>query len=274
MREPYEYLSEDLDTGKDVTSEAVIGDEKVTAVIIANEDCTIAGLEEAVRIFEHEGLTLIPGVSDGSEVKKGTHAAQVTGNAKSILLVERLALNFITRMSGIATETKELVDKCRKINPEVKISATRKTTPGFRKYEKKAVVLGGGVSHRTGLHDMILIKDNHLKITGSITESIQKAKASGLSEKVEVEVIDMGGAIEAARAGPDIIMLDNMEPFEVEGIAAEIRKINPNIEVEVSGGINPGNIEQYARHADVISLGWLTHSSKACNFSLEIIEVF
>ena len=272
MLEPYEYLPEDLGPG-DVTSEAVVRDEKARATITAKQDCVVAGLEEAIRIFEHEGLRASPRAKDGQPVKDGTQIIIIEGSARSILKVERLALNFLGRMSGIATETRSLVDKCGQINPEVKISATRKTTPGFRRYEKKAVVLGGGVSHRNGLHDMILIKDNHLMITGSITEAVQRAKSSGLAEKVEVEVIDMGGAIEAAKAEPDIIMLDNMEPFEVEAVAAEVRKINPDIEIEISGGITPDNITDYAKYADVISLGWLTHSAKAANFSLEIEEI-
>ena len=185
------------------------------------------------------------------------------------------------RMSGIATTTRMLVDACHEINPYVKVSATRKTTPGFREWEKKAVILGGGVSHRVGLWDQILIKDNHLKMVGSITKAVKRGGVyskenpmpDGQLIKVEVEVVDMGGAIEAAKASPDIIMLDNMAPWEVEAVAAEVRKINPDIEIEISGGITPENIIEYAPHADVISLGWLTHSAKATDLSLQIVEV-
>ena len=272
MTEPYDFLPEDLGVG-DVTSEALLDNENATAVILAKEDTIMAGLEEAVKIFEHEGLRTTPRARDGEPVKAGQEVLTITGNVKALLRTERLALNFICRMSGIASTTRDLVDKCHLINPNVKISATRKTTPGFREYEKKAVILGGGVSHRVGLYDQILIKDNHLKMTGSITLAIEKARAYGKGLKVEVEVTDMGGAIESAKAGPDIIMLDNMEPFEVEAVTKEVRKINPNIEIEISGGITPDNITDYAKFADVISLGWLTHSARASNFSMEIIEV-
>ncbi len=273
MSEPYEYLAEDLGDG-DATSEAVIQNQEARAIIIAKEDSILAGLEEAVRIFEHEGLRASPRANDGQQVRNGATILEISGFAKQILKVERLTLNFICKMSGIATETRALVDRCRQINPNVQISATRKTTPGFRQYEKKAVILGGGVSHRQGLWDMILIKDNHLKIVGSITKAVALAKTSGSGKKVEVEVVDMDGAIEAAKAHPDRIMLDNFTPDTGALAAAKIREINPKIEIEISGGITPDNITQYAKFADVISLGWLTHSAKAANFSLEIDEVF
>ncbi len=280
MTEPYDFLPEDLGTG-DVTSTALLSNERAGARIIAKEDCVIAGLEEAVKIFENEGLRAIPKFRDGDHVKDGQEILSITGGARELLRTERLALNFMCKMSGIATTTRDLIDKCHAINPDVKISATRKTTPGFREYEKKAVVLGGGVSHRVGLYDQILIKDNHLMMVGSITFAIEKAKSysdsnpgpGGQRIKIEVEVVDMGGAIEAAKAGPDIIMLDNMAPFEVEAVAEEVRKIDPDIVIEISGGITPDNIEEYAKSADVISLGWLTHSTRASDLSLQIVEV-
>ena len=271
MTEPYEYLAEDLGDG-DVTSNALIGAVEARANMIAREGCVLAGNEEATRIFEHEGLRVRHFVPDGQAVRPETVIMEITGDAKAILRTERLALNFIMQMSGIATLTRSLVDKCQAINPNVKIAATRKTTPGFRKYEKNAVEFGGGIRHREGLYDQILIKDNHLKFTESITEAVTKAKQSGLSKLIEVEVVDLAGAEAAAQAGADIIMLDNMVPDEGRKASKAIKAINPAIEVEVSGGITPDNITEYADFADRISLGWLTHSAKACDFSIEIIE--
>jgi nicotinate-nucleotide pyrophosphorylase (carboxylating) len=272
MLEPYDYLPEDLGKG-DVTTEALITDERARANLIAREDCILAGVEEAARIFEHQGLVLRHFCSDGDSIRPGTVVMEISGSAKGILKTERLALNFIIRMSGMATLTRQLVEKCKTINPDVKIAATRKTTPGFRKYEKKAVELGGGIRHREGLYDQILIKDNHLQFTESITDAVRKARESGLSKIIEIEVVDLSGAIEAAKAGAEIIMLDNMQPEEVREAARSIRDINSQIEIEISGGVTPENITSYAEFADRISLGWLTHSAKACDFSIEIIEV-
>jgi nicotinate-nucleotide pyrophosphorylase (carboxylating) len=272
MTEPYEFLPEDVGPG-DVTSDAIINDVEARANMIAREECILAGNEEATRIFEHEGLRIRHFVPDGTAVRPETVIMEITGNAKALLKTERLALNFVMRMSGIATLTRQLVDRCRAINPDVKIAATRKTTPGFRKYEKNAVEFGGGIRHREGLYDQILIKDNHLQFTESIAQAIQKGKDSGLSSIIEVEVVDLTGAEEAAKAGADIIMLDNMTPDEGKKASQAIKSISPDIEVEVSGRVTPDNITEYAAFADRISLGWLTHSAKACDFSIEIIEI-
>lgn len=272
MLEPYDYLEEDLGTG-DITSDALIGRVKARANIIAKEDCVLAGSEEASRIFEYSGLKMRHFSQDGQKVRKGTVVMEVFGDAKSLLKTERLALNFITRMSGIATITRELVEKCKPINSHVKIAATRKTTPGFRKYEKKAVIIGGGIPHRAGLHDQILIKDNHLRLVGSVKKAVKLARKSKVSKIVEVEVTDISGAEEAAKAGADIIMLDNMEPTVARRACKAIRKITPKAKIEVSGGITPTNVTKYADFADIISLGCLTHSPKSANFSLEIVEV-
>ena len=272
MVEPYDYLPEDLGRG-DITSEALSIEGHIIAEIVAKEDCLLAGCEEAVRIFEHEGLRPRPCVQDGDSVGRGTVVMEVSGDAAALLRTERLALNFLMRMSGIATLTRALVDKCREINPNIRVAATRKTTPGFRKYEKKAVELGGGTRHREGLYDQILIKDNHLRMVGSVKKAVEMARSSGISDIVEVEVVDISGAKEAAEAGADIIMLDNMEPGKAKEASAVIRNMNPEATIEISGGITPENIASYAGFADVISLGWLTHSVRACDFSLEIVEV-
>ncbi len=265
-----EFLKEDLGAEGDVTSDSLFTNETASAEIIAKEDCVVAGLEEAKKVFEKTGAKMTSEIDDGVFVKKGTIVAKIKGPARSILKGERLALNIICRMSGIATETKTLVDLCKKINPKVTIAATRKTTPGFREYEKKAVILGGGESHRFGLYDAVLIKDNHLKIVGSAEEAIKRVKEKIKNKIIEMEVENERDALIAAKMNVDVIMLDNFDAKSAMEVAKKIRKINRNVLIEVSGGINKGNIEKYASFADRISMGYLTHSVKSKDFSLEI----
>ncbi|HEC81588.1 MAG TPA: carboxylating nicotinate-nucleotide diphosphorylase [Thermoplasmatales archaeon] len=265
------YLREDLDEKGDITSDSIFSDEEGKAQIIAKEQCIIAGLEEAEKVFKRLGASMEKKTEDGREVKKGEVVATVSGRLRSILTGERLALNFICRMSGIATETRKLVKICNKINPNVKIAATRKTTPGFRKFEKKAVEIGGGIPHRFGLYDAVLIKDNHIAGVGSITEAINKVKNKVKGKVIEVEAQNEKDAIQAAYSNVDVIMLDNFKPEKAEKVTQKIKQINPNILIEVSGGINAENINRYASFADRISLGYITHSVKSKDFSLEII---
>jgi nicotinate-nucleotide pyrophosphorylase (carboxylating) len=265
------YLLEDLDKKGDVTSDSLFTDEAAKAHIIAKEDCIVAGLEEAKLVFERTGAEVSLQVNDGDLVKGKTVVAKIKGSARSILKGERLALNFICRMSGIASETKKLVDKCRTINPKIKIAATRKTTPGFRKYEKKAVVIGGGEPHRFGLYEDRKIKDNHIKCIGSVEEAIKRVKQRVHDKIIEVEVESLADALTAAKMKVDVIMLDNLNPKLGKSIAKKIREIDSNIIIEISGGVTPDNIIKYASFADRISLGYLTHSTKNKDFSLEII---
>lgn len=265
-----DYLNEDLGGG-DVTSDALLGDETAIGAIIAKEDCVVAGLEEASELFRGQGLKVGSDFKDGNDVKNGDEVLRIEGKAKAILGVERTALNFIMRMSGIATETSKLVGICRKVSRDIKIAATRKTTPGFREFEKKAVEIGGGWPHRRDLSDFVLIKDNHLKLVGSIEEALKRARKS--RKNVEIEVTDLDEAVIAANLKPDIIMLDNMSPEEVEKAGKRIKEIDKNIEIEVSGNITSENILEYAPFADLISLGALTHSARSRHFSLEIIAV-
>ena len=264
------YLQEDLGEGGDITSDSLFTNEKVEACIIAKENCVVAGLEEAKMVFERTGAETKLLVKDGGFVKEKIIVAEIKGPTHSVLKGERLALNFICRMSGIATETKRLVDMCRAINPQVTIAATRKTTPGFRKYEKKAVVLGGGEAHRFGLYDAVLIKDNHIKCVGSVEEAIRRVKQKVHDKIIEVEVENEQDALIAAKMKVDVIMLDNFAPETGELAAKRIREIDSDILIEVSGGITPDNIVKYASFADRISLGYLTHSIKSKDFSLEI----
>ena len=265
------YLKEDLGKQGDITSNSLFTDESAEAKIISKEDCIVAGLEEAKIVFKKTGAELEQKVKDGDFIKKTTTVASIKGSARSILKGERLALNIIGRMSGIATETKKLVDICKLKNPKIAIAATRKTTPGFRKFEKEAVKIGGGETHRYGLYDAVLIKDNHIKIIGSVEKAVRKIKEKIKNKIIEIEVENEEDALTAAKLNVDIIMLDNFDSKSAENVTKKIKEINPKILIEISGGINNDNIVKYASFADRISLGYLTHSIKSKDFSLEII---
>ena len=265
------FLKEDLGSKGDITSDSLFTNEIVKAKIIAKEECILAGIEEIIKLFEKLKIKTNFFSKDGDLVKKNDVIVELDGKVKSILKGERLALNIIGRMSGIATETKKLVDKVKKINPKATVAATRKTTPGFRKYEKKAVIIGGGEPHRMGLYDAVMIKDNHIKSVGSVEEAIKRVKQKIHDKTIEVEVENEEDAIITAKMNVDVIMLDNFNPEKARVVAEKIKKINKNILIEISGGVNPNNIIDYASSADRISLGYITHSIKAKDFSLEII---
>ncbi len=266
------FLREDVGKKGDITSDALFTKEIARAVIIAKENCVVAGLYEAQQVFSKVGASAHLFIKDGETVRKGNPVLEIQGTARSLLKGERLALNFIGRMSGIATETKKLVMRGRKINPKVTIAATLKTTPGFRVFEKKAVILGGGEPHRYGLYDAVLIKDNHLQLSKSIEEAIVKTRRKLPRQPIEIEVENEADAITAARLNVEIIMLDNFNPQMGKNVARKIRQINPTVLIEVSGGITSENIEKYASFSDRISLGCLTHSVKNKDFSLEIFK--
>jgi nicotinate-nucleotide pyrophosphorylase (carboxylating) len=267
-----DYLEEDVGFG-DITSDLLVRDEVGSARIQSNEDCILAGLEEAIEIFNLLGVSTFPMARDGDEISKGEHILVLDGPLKKILLGERLALNFLMRMSGIATATNKIDKVCKKVNKDVRIAATRKTTPGFRLYEKKAVIMGGGDPHRFRLDDAIMIKDNHLKVIGSITQAVAMSKKASFSKKIEVEVEAVEQALEAVKAGADIVMMDNMPAEKVELAYLAVKKLNENVLVEVSGGITPENAPEFAKNADIISMGWITHSARAAHFSLDITMV-
>jgi nicotinate-nucleotide pyrophosphorylase (carboxylating) len=272
MDELDRFLREDLGKEGDITSDALFTTQTARASIISKEDCIVAGLEEAQYVFQKTGATATSLVKDGSVVKKSTTVIEIKGPVRSILKGERLALNIIGRMSGIASETKKIVEQCHKINPRVTIAATRKTTPGFRIFEKKAIILGGGEPHRYGLYDAVLIKDNHLRIIGSVEEAIKTVTSTIRDKIIEIEVENESDALSAAKMNIDVIMLDNLDPETGKIITRKIRKINPGVLIEVSGGITKDNIDKYALFADRISLGYLTHSIKNKDFSLEVFK--
>jgi nicotinate-nucleotide pyrophosphorylase (carboxylating) len=265
-------LAEDVSHG-DLTSEALIPSGiQGRASILAKAEGVLAGIEVSKRVFfkvdpslEFKGLT-----KDGTRVKPGDTVATLSGEALSILKGERVALNFLSRLSGIATNTARFVAEVEGFR--VKISDTRKTTPGLRQLEKYAVSLGGGQNHRLHLGDGVLIKDNHLSVLHalgmSLKEIVLKAKQNTPQDQaVEVEVGTAEEALEAAEAGADIIMLDNVAPDEMH----RIRGLIPgHIKIEASGGISLKNVRAAAQAGvDIISIGALTHSVKALDFSLE-----
>ena len=265
------FLQEDFGGRGDITSNALFAQEKGKATIFANQGGILAGATEARLVFENLNCEVILFKKDGERIEKGSKISEVKGPIKSILGGERLALNFLGRMSGIATQTRQMMEKCRKINPKVKIAGTRKTTPGFRRWEKKAIQIGGGEPHRMGLWDGVLIKDNHIIAIGSIERAIRLAKEKIKDKPIEVEVTSLEEAKVASELEIDAIMLDNISPSKGAKIAQAIRQTNPEILIEVSGGINPENVASYASYPDRISCGCLTHSAKGLDFSLEVI---
>jgi len=274
---PLEYLlkfiDEDAPSG-DVTSDAIIPDISCKAVIRAEQDGIIAGLSEAGALFTHFGVDFGHEVMDGKEVRRSDIIFSLFGPAKKILLVERTALNIIGRMSGIATQTKRLTDIVLTENPRCRIAGTRKTVPGLRILDKKAIALGGGDPHRYGLSDGILIKDNHLALVG-LKEAILRAKDASAYRKIEVEVEEAKNAIIAAKAGADIILFDNMTPHQTQDAILELKHagLRDQVIIELSGGINEKTIREYAQTgADLISLGALTHSVSNFSVTLEILQ--
>ena len=264
------FLMEDLSTQGDITSKALFTDECGDAEIIVKESCVVAGITELEAVFHRTGAKTEILVKDGMCIKKNTCIAKISGSMISILSGERLALNILGRMSGIATQTKRIVDLCKECNPKVSIAATRKTTPGFRKYEKKAVEIGGGEPHRFGLFDAVLIKDNHIKKTGSIQLAISRVLQTIPDKVIEVEVKNEKDALLAAQTKVEWIMLDNFSANNAKKITIKIRRINSSVRIEVSGGITPNNCQSYATFADRISLGFLTHTIQNIDFALNM----
>ena len=266
------FIEEDAPFG-DVTSEAVIPEgTKARAVIVAKQGGIIGGVEEAKALFEHFGVRVSVRKRDGEEVRKGDIILELEGDARAILLVERTALNVMGRMSGIATEVRRLVEKVKAVNPKVRVAGTRKSL--LRPIDKRAILIGGGEPHRFSLSDAILIKDNHLALV-PLEEAIRRAKEFSVYKVVEVEVESLEDALSAAKAGADVVMLDNMTPGEIAETVEALKRegLRDRVKIEVSGGITPENIEEYAKlDIDVISLGYLTHSVKNFDVSLEIIE--
>jgi nicotinate-nucleotide pyrophosphorylase (carboxylating) len=267
-------LAEDVGEG-DVTAAFVPAGLVVKAEVIAKETGVVAGIEEAIIFAESLGLTVKAKVADGANVKNKQVLLEISGDAQTILTLERTLLNLLSRMSGIATKTYTLSQQLKQAGAKARIAATRKTAPGLLYFDKKAVVIGGGDPHRLHLDDMILIKDNHLAIVGNIEDAVKKAKANAsFSKKIDVEVTNLADALIAAKSGADIVMLDNFSPKQAKDAADRLRKTGlGNVLLEVSGGITSENLLEYAKaQVDIISMGALTHSVKALDISLEVTK--
>jgi nicotinate-nucleotide pyrophosphorylase (carboxylating) len=268
-------LAEDTAQG-DVTTAAIIpSGKKAQAKIIAKEDAVAAGIEESAILADALELKIKTDVADGDEISKDQIIIRLSGDAQTLLAAERTILNLVSRMSGIATTTKHLTEKLRNAGLNSRIAATRKTAPGLSYFDKKSVLIGGGDPHRLHLDDMILIKDNHIAIIGSVEAAVRKAKENAsFSKKIEVEVTRVEDVIVAAEAGADVIMLDNFSPKRIREAVEWLERdsLRGKVILEASGGISAQNIVDYgSTNVDVLSIGELTHSARAIDVSLEIV---
>lgn len=262
-------LEEDLGRRGDLTSAALIeADRSSQLQIVARESGVIAGMDLAQLAFQEidPSIRFTAMIQDGDAIEAGAVLAEVSGNARALLTAERTALNFLTHLSGIATEVATI--KAMVADYPVEITCTRKTIPGLRVLQKYAVRAGGGRNHRMGLDDAILIKDNHIAIAGDITTAIQRAKAfAGHLIPVEVEVDTLAQLKLALKEGVNLVLLDNMSPDELR----EAVKLAKGIcQTEASGGISPQNVVEVAQTGvDFIAMGWITHSVKSLDIGLD-----
>lgn len=270
IKEVESFIEEDL--GYDDVSCTIVPDRLAEAIIFTKEDCTVAGIKEAKSIFCYLDIQAETTHNDSDHLKKGEIIFKLKGGAVSILRAERLVLNFLGHLSGIATLTRACVDMVRKYSETTRVACTRKTTPGIRKFEKLAVAAGGGDTHRFNLSDSVMIKDNHIKLMG-IEAAIKAAKKTSFTRKIEVEIESAENAVLSAKLGADIIMLDNMQPEAIRETLKILQEkgLRDSVIVEASGGISQENLEGYAKTGvDVISMGSLIHKSRWIDMSLEI----
>lgn len=263
------WLEEDIGSG-DITTNAIVSPEmEATGIIHAKDTGVLAGLSVARRVFEllEPEIAFQEKLADGAALAPGTVIAEVHGSARAVLTGERLALNLLQHMSGVATRTAKLAAIAAPYG--AKLVDTRKTTPGMRLLDKYAVRVGGGSNHRLGLYDAMLIKDNHIQVAGGISAALARAKAyASHMTKIEIEVEDLAGVREALAGGADVIMLDNMAP---EMMREAVGIIDHRAVVEASGGIDETTLAAAAAAGvDVISVGALTHSVKALDISMDI----
>lgn len=265
-------LREDMTSG-DITTDSILKDEKAEVNLIAKDQGILAGLDVFKRVFEilDEDVTFEFYFSDGDEVENKDLIGKISGRAKTILEGERTALNFLQRMSGIATYTKKMVDALD--SEHVKILDTRKTTPNMRIFEKYAVTLGGGYNHRYNLSDGIMLKDNHIDAVGGIREAVEKVRSlNPFVKKIEVEVENFDQVREALEAKADIIMLDNME---IEEIREACKIINKKAIIECSGNVSLENINSYKDlDIDYISSGAITYSAGVLDLSMKNLKIY
>ncbi|MDO5850442.1 MAG: carboxylating nicotinate-nucleotide diphosphorylase [Methanobacteriaceae archaeon] len=267
-------LDEDEGFG-DITSNALIPKDKIfNARLISKEDGVLAGIGIIRDLFLEYDIDVLSSMNDGDKIKKEDLLLEIKGNARTILRLERTALNLLMRMSGVATATDRVVSKVKSVNSNVRIAGTRKTAPALAKFDKLAISMGGGDTHRFALDDMVLIKDNHIAVVGSVKDALLLAKDNvSFSKKIEIEVENLEDAIIACENGADIVMLDNMNPTEINNVLGVLsdKGLRDNVLIEVSGGITDDNILEYAKcDVDIISLGFLTHGTRSLNFSLDM----
>ena len=265
-------LDEDEGFG-DITSNAVVEEGKiVNAYIISKDEGILAGINVIRDLFEEYGVKVKFWLAEASRITEGDLLLALEGDARTILLLERTALNLLMRMSGVATAAHHYVNLVN--NSNVRVAGTRKTSPAIGKFDKYALKVGGADTHRFSLDDMVLIKDNHIAACGNPLEALLKAKENtSFSKKIEIEVETLDDAIDCVKNGADIVMLDNMNASEVKEVIDKLNEldIRQNSLIEVSGGITQDNISEYVDlGVDIISIGALTHSSRSLNFSLKI----
>ena len=263
-------LAEDLGRAGDITTDAVVpADAEVAAVIVARQAGVLAGLEASLLAFEllDPGLRLERICADGSRIDRGQAVARISGRARPVLAAERVALNLVCRMSGIATATRSLVDAIE--GHKAKIVCTRKTTPGLRILEKEAVRLGGGANHRFGLDDAMLIKDNHVALVGGVGAALERARAqAGHLVKIELEVDTLDQLAEALKHRVDAVLLDNMDP---PTLRRAVEMVGGHAVTEASGRITRETAPAIAATGvDLISSGWITHSAPILDLGLDI----
>jgi len=257
---------------EDVTVAALPGmDRTVTATINSEAEGMVFGLDHVRTLFGLVGVDAVSTLDDGDGVSIGDIILTLTGPAGGVLRAERTALNLLARLSGIATETSRWVLRVREIGGKGRVAATRKTSPGLGDLEKEAVRAGGGDTHRMGLDDCAMVKDNHIVVAGGVTEAVVAVrKHVGFAKKVEVEADELDQAVLAAEAGADIVMLDNFRPEELASAVTILKARWPGLLVEASGGITFDTVAEYALHADVVSSGALTMDAPSHPFRLDM----
>jgi nicotinate-nucleotide pyrophosphorylase (carboxylating) len=263
------WFEEDLGDRGDVTSRAVTPETPFEGTVRAREPAVASGLEAVAQVLERAGASVTLQAEAGDRLAEGDPVLGVAGDAVDVLAGERLALNVLQRASGIAAATARTVEAVEGANPDCRVAATRKTTPGFRRVEKRAVVDGGGVPHRWGLHDAFLVKDNHLARAESVEVAVAACRDLDPDLPLEVEADDLATARAAAEAGADWALLDNFPPGEQVEAFEALTADHPDLRVEASGGVTPETASDYAPGAHRVSLGWLTHSAPAADLGLD-----
>lgn len=266
------FWYEDLGPRGDLTTKWFLDNpgQRVEGRIFAREPVVASGVNHAVAILRERKVRVSSHATDGHKIPQNHSLIKFHGPARGVLAAERLVLNLLGRMCAIAATTRRLQEKVADVNPKCRVAGTRKTTPGFRAYEKEAIRHGGGEPHRFGLYDAVLVKDNHRALVddlGAATERVVN-KAKGIPVEVEVESVD--DARTAAQAGVDWVLIDNQTPAAARRIATAARDVDPDVRIEVSGGLDEKSLVKYAPFADRLSLGLLTHSVDAVDVTLEV----